>query len=406
MIQHKKQSADAKTKPLTGVRVLDMTHAYSGPFCTMHLADQGAEVIKLEVPGKGDQSRGWAPFKNGASGYYAYINRNKFGLTLNLKTEEGKAIFKKLIKEVDVVCENFRVGTMEKLGLGYDVLKEINPSLIYASISGFGLEGPEAERPSYDLIAQAMGGLMSMTGEKGHIYKVGSSIADNYSGTYLSLAIVMALFQRERTGMGRRVDVSMVDTIFSILEMGAMYYTLNGNIVEPVGNRTLSVTPCDIFEAADGQFVLVCGTQRFWRSLCSVMGQPELADDPRFADNKLRCEHPDELKTTIESWSRQHRLDELEELIVGAEIPFGRIADTKGACENPVIKRRHMLWEIDDPAMGGTISMPGTPNKIHGCEDRPLRPAPALGQHTDDILKEIVHLTEEEIARLHEEGVI
>ncbi|MFR6643910.1 MAG: CaiB/BaiF CoA transferase family protein, partial [Megasphaera sp.] len=171
MIQHKKQSADAKTKPLTGVRVLDMTHAYSGPFCTMHLADQGAEVIKLEVPGKGDQSRGWAPFKNGASGYYAYINRNKFGLTLNLKTEEGKAIFKKLIKEVDVVCENFRVGTMEKLGLGYDVLKEINPSLIYASISGFGLEGPEAERPSYDLIAQAMGGLMSMTGEKGHIYK-------------------------------------------------------------------------------------------------------------------------------------------------------------------------------------------------------------------------------------------
>ena len=243
MEQHKEQSVDAKTKPLTGVRVLDMTHAYSG---TMHLADQGAEVIKLEVPGKGDQSRGWAPFKNGASGYYAYINRNKFGLTLNLKTEEGKEIFKKLIKEVDVLCENFRVGTLEKLGLGYEVLKDINPSLIYASISGFGLEGPEAELPSYDLIAQAMGGLMSMTGEQDHMYKVGSSIADNYSGTYLSLAIVMALFQRERTGMGRRVDVSMLDTIFSILETGALSYELNGDIVEAVGNRNLSVTPCDI----------------------------------------------------------------------------------------------------------------------------------------------------------------
>ena len=352
MEQYKEQSVDAKTKPLTGVRVLDMTHAYSGPFCTMHLADQGAEVIKLEVPGKGDQSRGWAPFKNGASGYYAYINRNKFGLTLNLKTEEGKEIFKKLIKEVDVLCENFRVGTLEKLGLGYEVLKDINPSLIYASISGFGLEGPEAELPSYDLIAQAMGGLMSMTGEKDHMYKVGSSIADNYSGTYLSLAIVMALFQRERTGMGRRVDVSMLDTIFSILETGALSYELNGDIVEAVGNRNLSVAPCDILEAADGQFALVCGTQRFWRTLCQIMGKPELADDPRFADNKRRCEHyPDELKPIIEGWSRQHTLDELEKQLSDAEIP-------------------------------------------------------TLGQHTDDILKNIVHLTAEEIARLHEEGVI
>ncbi|MCB5736492.1 MAG: CoA transferase [Megasphaera massiliensis] len=407
MEQYKEQSVDARTKPLTGVRVLDMTHAYSGPFCTMHLADQGAEVIKLEVPGKGDQSRGWAPFKNGASGYYAYINRNKFGLTLNLKTEEGKAIFKKLIKEVDVLCENFRVGTLEKLGLGYEVLKDINPSLIYASISGFGLEGPEAELPSYDLIAQAMGGLMSMTGEKDHMYKVGSSIADNYSGTYLSLAIVMALFQRERTGMGRRVDVSMLDTIFSILETGALSYELNGDIVEAVGNRNLSVAPCDILEAADGQFALVCGTQRFWRSLCQIMGKPELADDPRFADNKRRCEHyPDELKPIIEGWSRQHTLDELEKQLSDAEIPFGRIADTKGVCENPVIKRRHMLWDIDDPAIGETISVPGTPIKIHGCEDKAFRPAPTLGQHTDDILKNIVHLTAEEIARLHEEGVI
>lgn len=272
-------------KPLTGVRILDLTHAYSGPFCTMHLADHGATVIKLEIPGKGDQSRNWGPFKNGASGYYAYVNRNKYGLTLNLKEEKGKEIFKKLIREVDVVCENFRVGTMEKMGLGYDVLKEINPQLIYASISGFGLEGPEATQPSYDVVSQAMGGLMSMTGEKGHIFKVGPAIADNYSGTYLSLAIVMALYQKERTGLGRRVDVSMLDTIFSILETGAIPYTLNGKIAEPAGNRDPEIAPFDVLKAKDGSFAIACGTQKFWKSLCQVMNRPELAENPHFIDN-------------------------------------------------------------------------------------------------------------------------
>jgi CoA:oxalate CoA-transferase len=257
-------------KPLTGVRILDLTHAYSGPFCTMHLADQGATVIKLEVPEKGDQSRNWGPFKNGASGYYAYLNRNKYGLTLNLKDETGKEIFKKLVKEVDVVCENFRVGTMEKLGLGYDVLKEINPGIIYASISGFGLKGPKAEQPCYDVIAQAMGGMMSMTGEGEHIYKVGPAIADNYSGTYLSLAIVMALYQKERTGQGRRVDVSMLDTIFSILETGVISYTLTGKIAKPAGNRDPEIAPFDVLAAKDGQFAIACGTQRFWLSLCDI----------------------------------------------------------------------------------------------------------------------------------------
>ena len=222
MMNDNRDMGNEREKPLTGVRVLDLTHAYSGPFCTMHLADQGAEVIKVEIPNKGDQSRNWAPFKNGSSGYFAYINRNKYGLSLDLKTEEGKDIFKKLIAETDVLCENFRVGTMEKLGLGYDVLKEINPGLIYASISGFGLEGPMAHRPCYDIIAQAMGGMMSMTGFGDQMTKVGPAIGDNYSGTYLALGIAMALYQRSKTGKGRRLDVSMVDTIFSILEAGVV----------------------------------------------------------------------------------------------------------------------------------------------------------------------------------------
>lgn len=400
-------TVDMKTKPLTGVVVLDLTHAYSGPFCTMHLADQGASVIKLEVPGKGDQSRAWGPFKNGASGYFSYLNRNKYGLTLNLKDARGKEIFKQLIPHVDVLCENFRVGTMEKLGLGYDVLKQLNPRLIYASISGFGLEGPEAKLPSYDVISQAMGGIMSMTGEKGHIYKVGPAIADNYSGTYLSLAIVMALYQREKLGIGRRVDVSMLDTIFSILETGAIAYTLTGKIVEPAGNRDPEIAPFDVLQAKDGKFAIACGTERFWQALCKVMAQPGLATDERFLTNKLRCEHyVDVLKPILEDWTKKHTLDELEQLMFAAGIPFGRIANTKQACESEIIKRRHMLWDIDDPAIGETISVPGTPIKVHGTVDKAERPAPLLGQHTDRILQQFLKMDKEEIVKLHEEQVI
>ena len=400
-------AAGKNVKPLAGVRVLDLTHAYSGPFCTMHLADQGATVIKLEVPEKGDQSRNWGPFKNGASGYFAYLNRNKYGLTLNLKSEEGKAIFKQLIQEVDVLCENFRVGTMEKMGLGYDVLKEINPGLIYASISGFGLEGPEATQPCYDVIAQAMGGMISMTGEKGHIVKVGPAIADNYSGTYLSLAIVMALYQKVKTGMGRRVDVSMVDTIFSILETGVVSYTLNGEIAQPAGNRDPEIAPFDVLPAQDGTFAIACGTQRFWESLCDVMGKPELKENSHFIDNSARCKYyVSELKPIIEDWSSRITLAELERRIVAAGIPFGRINNMKEVCESDIIKRRHMLWEIDAPSIGETVEVPGTPIKVHGCADEPERPAPLLGQHTDQILTDWLGMDTKKIQNLHENHVI
>lgn len=395
-----------KIKPLHGLRILDLTHAYSGPFCTMHLADQGAEVIKLEVPGKGDQCRNWEPIKNGASGYFSYVNRNKLGLTLDLKAEKGKEIFKELIKNVDVVCENFRVGTMEKLGLGYDVLKEINPRLIYASISGFGLEGPEAKRPCYDIVAQAMGGILSMTGTEGNIVKVGPAIADNYSGTYLSLGIMMALYQRERTGEGSRIDVSMVDTIFSILETGIVQYTIGDVIAGPVGNRDPVISPFDAFKAADGMCVIACGTDKFFASLCEAMGKPELANDARFLNNTLRCENQEVLKSIIESWSTTLTMDELEEKIVGAGVPFGKIQNTAQACESDIIKRRNMLWTVDDPAIGESIQIPGTPIKIHGCEDKPERPAPLLGQHSEKILSEILHKSAEEIRELKFENII
>ena len=398
---------NSSVKPLEGVRVLDLTQAYSGPFCTMHLADQGAEVIKIEVPGVGDQTRGWEPLEGAASGYYSYINRNKYGLTLNLKTESGKEVFRDLVKKADVVCENFRVGTMERLGLGYETLKELNPKIIYASISGFGLEGPMAARPCYDVVAQAMGGMMSMTGAGDEIVKVGPAIADNYSGTYLALGVAMALFQRERTGLGRRLDVSMVDTVFSILETGVVQYTLKGIVSRPEGNRDPVIAPFDAFEAKDGMFVLACGTDKFFRALAGAMGQPELAEDPRFASNSARVEnYIPALKNIIENWSRQLTVDELEEIIAAAGVPFGRVQNTKQACESEVIRSRNMLWNIYDPAFGREISIPGTPIKMHGCEDAPLKAAPLLGEDTVSILKNLLGKDDQSIKQLKEEHVI
>ena len=332
-----------REKPLSGIIVLDLTQAYSGPFCTMHLADQGATVIKIEVPGKGDQSRAWGPMKNGASGYYASINRNKLGMTLNLKTQEGEEIFRDLVRKADVVCENFRVGTMEKLGLGYDSLKEINSRIIYASISGYGLEGPLAKRPCYDIVAQALGGMMSLTGRNGQMTKVGPAIADNYSGTYLALGVCMALYEREKTGLGRRLDVSMVDTVFSILETGVMEYTLNGVVPAPCGNRDPVVAPFDAFKAKDGMVVITCGTDAFWVVLCGLMGKPELATDCRFVNNQARIENYDALSSAIEKWTCNYTMEELDAMFSEAGIPFGTVLTMDKVCQQDIIRDRNCL---------------------------------------------------------------
>lgn len=397
---------DIKEKPLFGVLVLDLSQAYAGPFCTMHMADQGAKVIKIEVPGVGDQSRTWEPVKGDKSGYFSYINRNKYGLSLNLKSDKGKEIFKKLVAKADVVVENFRVGTMEKLGVGYEILKEINSSIIYAQITGFGLDNRLAQRPCYDPVAQAMGGIMSITGFE-QPTKVGPAIGDSFSGTYMAAAISMALYQRAVTGMGRRIDVSMLDTIFSILDSAVVEYTYKGNISKPNGNADLSISPFDSFKAKDGMYILACGSDKFFRKFCDVMEQPELADDTRFATNSARVQnHNSLLKPIIEDWSSHKTLDELEELIAGAGIPFGRIQNVKDLCEMDVIKERNMLWKIDDPFLGERITVPGTPIKMHGCEDVPQRPAPMIGQHTAELLGELLGTKPEEVEQLKAEGVV
>jgi len=376
-------------RPLEGVRVLDLTQAYSGPFCTMHLADHGADVIKIESP-YGDQSRTWGPFKNGSSAYFAYINRNKKGIVLDLKSEEGKEMLKKLIRDADVICENFRVGTFAKLGFTYESMREINPRIIYASISGFGLDGPLAKRPCYDIVAQAMSGMMSLTGfPDSPCVKAGPSIGDNYSGTYLALGICMALYQREKTGEGCQLDVSMLDTLFSVLENAVVTYTVTGETPGRIGNIDPGIAPFDSFRAKDGDFVMGCGTDTFWANLCEMMERPDLLENEQFKTNELRCKnYLPGLKAEIEAWSTQKLICDIEPLAVEYGIPFGRVLDVGQASELEQIKERKMLWSVYDSGIGENIRIPGSPIKFHGTQDCVQKCAPLLGEDTDEVLKD------------------
>lgn len=374
-------------KALEGVKVLDLTQAYSGPFCTMHLADHGAEVIKVERPGMGDQSRTWGPIVDGYSAYYAFLNRNKKGITLDLRSEQGREIFFRLVEKADVVCENFRVGTMEKLGVGYEVLKEKNPRLIYASISGFGLEGPLSKLPAYDIVAQAMSGLMSITGfPDSPPTKVGPSVGDNYSGTYLALGICMALYHRERTGEGQRIDIAMVDTLFSILENSVVEYTVAGNVPHRSGNADPGIAPFDSFMAKDGMIVMGVGTNAMWAKLCELMQTPELIDDPRYRTNDDRCKNylPD-LKAVVENYTQSHTGQELQQIMNEAGIPFGSIYTVAEAANHPQLNHREMLVEVVDPILG-KIKIPGIPIKMHSTPGNIEHSAPTLGQHNQEIL--------------------
>lgn len=355
----------------------------------------------------GDQSRYWAPIKNNNSGYFAYMNRNKKGIVLNLKTDDGKDALKRLIRNSDVIVENFKVGTFERLGFSYDTLKEINPKIIYASISGYGLQGPKANRPGYDIVTQAESGLMSITGypDKDPV-KTGPAFADSFSGTYLALGIMMALYNRERTGEGARIDVSLFDTLFSAMEEKVMYYTLLGQHPTRTGNCALSGAPWDSYKAKDGMFVIACGTEKLWQHFTNAMGMPELKENPKFLRIINRWKNYDELKATIESWSTQHTLDEIEAACVAEGVPFGKVNSLWDVVESDDVKARNMLWTIYDPGFEEDIRMPGSPIKIHGESDDPRSAAPMLGQDTDTILKEIAGYSDEELSSMRNNGAI
>ena len=391
-------------KALEGLKVVDLTTALNGPFCTMILADYGAEVYKIE-PIEGEQCRFWGPLdeKSGESGFYNYVNRNKKGATLNLKSEKGLQLFYDIVKDADVLVENFRGGITKKLKIDYETIKKINPAIIYASGSGFGQYGPITHRPCYDIVAQAMGGMINLTGFKDtDPVKVGPSVADHVAGIYLALGTMIALYNRKVTGVGQQVDVAMFDTIFSILENALVNFTMGGEISQRNGNVDPSISPFDVYDCKDGFVALGVGNDKLFNTFCHTIGHPELLEDPRFATNDLRCNHyiPD-LQNTIRAWCEGYTKGEIEIIMDKAGIPCGPVLNVKEAIEHPHIQEREMMVHCEHPTAGDqyfqgcVIKLSETPGEV-------LTSSPLLGQHNG----EIFGLTDEEVKKLKEEGVM
>ncbi len=396
------------TTALGDITVLDLTRVLAGPYCTMMLADFGANVIKIEIPGKGDDTRAMGPIKNGASMYYANVNRNKKGVTLNLKAPEGKELFRELVKKADVVVENYRPGVMDKLGLGYDELKKVNPRIIYAAVSGFGCYGPNSQRPGYDIIAQAVGGLMSISGHPGgQPTRVGSAMGDMLGGMNLTIGILMALHARQLTGRGQRVDVALVDSVVASLETGTQRYFASGKLPELMGNRYAAAYPYDSFAAADGSFVIACGNDHLFQLLCEkVIHRPDLLTDPRFDSNLKRCDNHAALKPEIEKWTSLHTIDEAVEAINAAGVPAAPINDMRRVTSDDSIANvREMFVPLHHPVIGD-MRVNGNPVKLLDMMPQITRHAPELGQDNEAVYGELLGLDAAALNEYREKHVI
>lgn len=377
-------------KPLKGIRVLDLGHVLAIPTCTMQLADLGAEVIKIEKPGIGDDSRYFGPFINNESAYFISINRNKKSITLDLKKEKGKKIFKDLVKVSDVVTENYRPNTMQKLGLGYEVLKEINPKIIYASICGFGHKSLYQERPGYDIIAQATGGIMAITGQiDSPPTRVGSSIGDIFSGSFATIGILAALRVRDKIGLGQEVDISMMDAVLSVLENAVVRYTVTGEIPQRIGSGHPSIAPFDVFEAKDGWVVIAIGNDVLWERFCKAIDKTDLLNDSRFTTNPKRSENYKELKPIITEWSKEKTVEETLNILINAGVPVGEVNTIDKIVDDPNIKLREMIVEVEHP-QAGKVKITDTPIKLSLTPGKVEKASPLLGQHTEEILKELL----------------
>lgn len=388
-------------KPLEGVVVLDLSRVLAAPYTGMILADMGADVIKIERPGKGDDSRAYGPFKNGESVYYMSLNRGKRSMTLNMKSEEGKQILKNLVKEADVLVENFRGGTMDKLGLGYDVLKEINPRLIYSACTGFGMTGPYKFDPAYDVIVQGMGGIMSITGQEGgEPTKVGASIGDITAGIFSAVGIMMALYAREKTGKGQLVDVSMLDCQVAILENAIARYMNAGVSPKPIGNRHASITPFQSLKTSDGYVIIAVGNDTLWQKFCGLIDRPDLATDPRFTTNPLRTENVKVLGEELTKTFVTKTMDEWLHILKEGGIPVGPINDVERVIKDPAVIARDMIVTTHHP-VAGDVEMAGVPIKLSDTPGSVDGPAPTLGQHTREILKEKLNMDDALIDQLY-----
>ncbi|MEW9670442.1 CaiB/BaiF CoA transferase family protein [Ammoniphilus sp. 3BR4] len=392
-------------KALQGVRVLDLTRVLAGPYASMVLADLGADVVKIENPNGGDDSRGYGPFVNGESVYFISLNRNKKSLSLNLKSPEGKKIFLSLVKDADVVLENFRPGTMEKLGLGYGELEKINQRLIYAASSGFGHTGPYSQRAAYDLIVQGMGGIMSLTGNpEGPPTRVGASIGDITSGLFTTIGILAALQTRRETGRGQKVDVAMLDCQVAILENAIARYAVTEDSPRPTGNRHPSITPFAVFQASDGHVVVAAGNDTLWKKWCSTVGKEELAEDPRFKTNADRTDNWPVLEPIMGEVIKQRTVEDWLKLFEEAGIPSSPINDIAKVVEHPQVLAREMVVYQDHP-IAGRVMMPGIPVKLSRTPGSIVAAAPLLGQHNEAILAGLGY-TKSEMEQLREQGVV
>lgn len=392
---------------LSDITVLDLTRVLSGPYAAMMLADMGARVIHVEMPGRGDDSRAFGPFTKGESGYFMSVNRNKEGITLNLKSPDGKKILKQLIKKADVIVENFKPGTMEKLGLGYDVMNQINPQIIYAACSGFGHTGPYSKRPAYDGVVQAMGGIMSITSavEGGEPTRVGASIGDIAAGIFTASGILAALHYRDKTGEGQMVDVSMLDCQVAILENALSRYFISGNVPQPVGNRHPTVTPFETFKCADGQYLMISiGNDKLWAEFCKIADRVELADDPRFITNADRTVNYRQIKPICDEIMAEKTAAEWSALLEAFAIPFTPINTIDKVAADPQVLAREMIIEVDH-AVAGKTKFAGIPIKLSKTPGKIRKAAPVLGENTVSVLHELGY-DDEAIASMREEGTI
>jgi CoA:oxalate CoA-transferase len=393
-------------KPLENIKILDLSRVLAGPYCTMILSDLGAEVIKVEIPDTGDDSRSFGPFKNGQSLYFVSINREKKSISLNMKSERGKEILKELVTKVDVLVENFRPGTMEKLGLGYDVLREINPRIIYAASSGYGHTGPDSPKASYDILAQAKGGIMSITGwPDAPPTRVGMSIGDITASLYTAIGILAALNQRTATGLGQKVDISMLDCQVSILENAITRFQVENKSPEPLGNRHPTITPFQAYKASDDYFVIAAGNDSLWTKLCEVIGRPDL-ENSKFSTNKLRTQHIEDLNAELGKTLSIKKAEEWISIIDAAGIPCGPINSVDKIMEDKQVQARNMIVAVEDKK-AGTIRIAGNPVKMSLLEEKPDRdPAPEIGEHNLEIYSTMLGLSPDEIEKLKENGVI
>lgn len=394
-------------RPLDGVLVLDFTRVLSGPYCTMQLADLGARVIKIEHPGRGDDTREWGPpFVAGESAYFLSVNRNKESLTLDLKHEAARPVLDALLRRADVMVENFRPGTMARLDLGYLTVALRHPRLVYCSISGFGQTGPRAREAGYDAIMQAEGGLMSVTGaQDGPPFRLGVAIADMATGLFAAQGILAALFARDRTGRGQLVDVAMLDSVAALLTYQAGIFFATGTTPPRLGNRHPTIAPYETFAAADGEFVLAVGNDDQFVRLCTALNAPDLARDQRFTTNTRRVENHDTLKQVLDELFSKWTRGALVRTLTGAGVPTGNVRTVEEALGDPQLAARAMIRSLPHPS-AGEVRILGSPVKLSETQPEIRTAPPVLGQHTESILRNDVGLSTEEIGRLRKTGAI